>query len=179
MSPRPRGQSAPDASLLPSLSADAVQFVEILAALPGVVFFIKDTEGRFLACNAALVRILGCDRESQVVGQRDADFVPPEMAEQYLAEDRLVMESGKPLERYAQMVPHVGGPWCWYFVSKTPLRGPRGTIRGVVVVMQEMHEFRGVTRPFVRLQPALRFMHAHFREPIDMAAVAAEAGLSA
>ncbi|MGB8852750.1 MAG: AraC family transcriptional regulator, partial [Pirellulales bacterium] len=42
-----------------------------------------------------------------------------------------------------------------------------------------MHEFRGVTRPFVRLQPALRFMHAHFREPIDMAAVAAEAGLSA
>ncbi|MGB8853704.1 MAG: PAS domain-containing protein, partial [Pirellulales bacterium] len=179
MSPRPRGNSDADTNLPASLSADALQFVEILAVLPGVVFFIKDTAGRFLSCNASLVRILGCDRESQVVGQRDADFVPPEMAEQYLAEDRLVMESGKPLERYAQMVPHVGGPWCWYFVSKTPLRGPRGTIRGVVVVMQKMHEFRGVTRPFVRLQPALRFMHAHFREPIDMAAVAAEAGLSA
>jgi PAS domain S-box-containing protein len=179
MNSRSRIDAARAAALLGCLSADASQFIELLAALPGVVFFIKDTSGRFVACNDALVRILGCERESQVVGKTDVDFVPPEVAEQYLAEDRLVLESGKPLARYAQMVPHVGGPWCWYFVSKSPLRDARGTLRGVVVVMQEMQEFRGVTGPFVRLQPALRFIHANFREPLDMKAVAAHAGLSA
>ena len=160
------------------LSGDARQFVDIVAAIPGVAFFIKDIASRFVACNEELVRILGLDRESHLLGKRDADFLSAEVAAQYVAEDRLVMESGKPLARYAQLVPHVRGPWCWYFVSKTPLRDAGGQICGVAVVMQEMQEFRGVARPFVRLQPAVQHIHAHFREPLDMASVAALVGLS-
>lgn len=159
-------------------SADVRQFVEVLAAIPGVTFFVKDASSRFVAGNEKLVRILGCDRESQLLGKRDSDFLSAEVAGQYVAEDRWVMKSGKPLARYAQMVPHANGPWCWYFVSKTPLRAARGHICGVAVVMQEMQEFRGISRPFVRLQPALRHIHSHFREPLDIADMAALVGLS-
>jgi AraC-like DNA-binding protein len=174
---RPRS-SDPRDRFFRQLSGDVQQFVDILGRIPGLAFFIKDTASRFVACNEQLVRILGRQRESQVVGRYDADFLSAEVAAQYVAEDRLVMESGRPLARYAQLVPHVDGPWCWYFVSKTPLEDARGRVCGVAVVMQEMHEFRGVARPFVRLQPALRHIHAHFREVLDMAEVAALVGLS-
>ena len=172
------GSSEPRSAFFRQLSGDARQFVDILSAIPGVAFFIKDTDSRFVACNDELVRILGRDRESQLLGRRDADFLAAEVAAQYVAEDRLVMDSGRPLERYAQMVPPVAGPWCWYFVSKSPLRDSGGQICGVAVVMREMQEFRGAARPFVRLQPAIQHIHAHFREPLDMAAVAALVGLS-
>ena len=43
------------------LSGDARQFVDIVAAIPGVAFFIKDIASRFVGCNEELVRVRKSD----------------------------------------------------------------------------------------------------------------------
>src|SRR6476620_3129613 len=65
--------------------------------LPDVYLFVKDANHVFRAVNKAEWRFHGCHSAEEMIGKKDADFHPPVMAEQYVAEDRRVIESGKAL----------------------------------------------------------------------------------
>jgi len=53
--------------------------------------WIKDKQSRFIATNEALARTVGRTPE-EMIGKTDFDFVPRELAERYLADDKQVME---------------------------------------------------------------------------------------
>ena len=155
-----------------------LQLGGLFATLPMVAFFAKDARSRFVCANARTLQIFNRQHEWQVLGKRDLDFYPLEISATFVEEDRRVIRTGKSLTRYAQMVPDVGGPLRWYLVSKAPLRDTRGHICGVAIVMYEIHEVRGVAQPFQRLEPALRHLHTHFREPMETRQLAALTHLS-
>lgn len=146
---------------------DGLQLSGLFATLPMVAFFAKNEQSRFVCANARTLQIFNLQHEWQMLGRMDRDFYPLEISAGYVVEDKQVMRTGKALTRYAQMVPDITGPLRWYVVSKAPLRNTRGRICGVAIVMYELHEVRGVAQPFQRLEPALRHLHTHFREPIE------------
>lgn len=65
----------------------------ILDAIPDPVF-VKDADHRFVLVNHALSAMVGQPAE-RILGLRDADIVPPEEAEVFVARDNLVLETGK------------------------------------------------------------------------------------
>lgn len=144
----------------------ALHLVNLFEAMPIVAFFAKDEASRFVRVNERLLQILGCQREWEVLGKTDFDFRPAEVAAVFAEEDRRVMRTGRTLTRYIQMVPDIAGPLRWWLVTKMPLHDTAGRVCGIAAAMYELHEVHGVLQPFARIEPALRHLHTHCREPI-------------
>lgn len=101
--------------------------------IPDLVW-VKDLEGKFLTVNAALVSAMGVESMSDVIGKDDRDFWPPELAEMYQADDRLVMESDEPLIDREELIDGVGPATeeTWLLTTKVPVHDPSGAVVGLV-----------------------------------------------
>lgn len=155
-----------------------LQLSALFATLPMIAFLAKDKDSRFVCANARTLKIFNLQHEWQMLGKLDRDFFPRELAASFVDEDRRVMRTGKTRTYYAQMVPDISGLLKWYVVSVAPLRDSRGRICGVAIVLYDLHEVGGVTQPFQQMEPALRYLHTRFREPIETRHLAALTHLS-
>ncbi|MEO1996634.1 MAG: PAS domain-containing protein, partial [Planctomycetaceae bacterium] len=99
--------------------------------LPDLIF-VKDTDGRFITANVALVRLLGASGLDQVVGKTDFDFLPPELADHYAEDDRRVIESGTPLIDREESTVDQSGRELWLLTTKVPLTDSSNQITGLV-----------------------------------------------
>ena len=109
------------------------------AALDGTTdsIFIKDREGRYLTINAAGARYIGRSTD-EIVGRRDSDLFPPDVAERILVHDRQVMESGQS-HAYEVTLPVAGSPRI-FFSTKTPFRDAGGTVVGLIGISRDITE---------------------------------------
>ena len=89
--------------------------------LPEVYLYVKDRHSRFVKVNEALWRLRGCETEDEMIGLTDWDMHPQHLADQYIAEDRRVMRSGRPLPNQIWLVPGKGTELKWFISSKIPL----------------------------------------------------------
>ncbi|MBI4542932.1 MAG: PAS domain S-box protein [Gemmatimonadetes bacterium] len=96
--------------------------------------FAKDLEGRYLLMNSVAARAVGRTLDT-VIGQRDDDLFPPEMAHRYGESDRRVVSSGA--ADTFEDVDQVGRP---QLVMKAPLRDGTGKIVGVLGIARDMTE---------------------------------------
>ncbi|MEO8494415.1 MAG: PAS domain-containing protein [Planctomycetota bacterium] len=103
----------------------------IIDNIPDLIF-IKDRAGRFVAVNAAMLRVLNVKAEEEVIGKTDFDFSPPELAANYVADDQMVMRSGKPMIDHEEFAPDPDGNEVWLLTTKVPLRDENGKVTGLV-----------------------------------------------
>jgi len=155
-----------------------LQLSVLFGTLPMIAFLAKDKQSRFVCANARTLKIFNLEHEWQMLGKRDRDFFPRELAASFVDEDRRVMRTGKTRTYYSQLVPDIKGPLNWYVVSVAPLRDARGRISGVAIVLYDLHEVGGMTQPFQQLESALRHLHTRFRDPMETKHLAALTHLS-
>lgn len=103
----------------------------IIDNVPDLIF-IKDRAGRFVAVNAAMLRVLQAESDTEVIGKTDFDFSPPELAANYVADDQMVMRSGQPMIDQEEVSPSPDGAEVWLLTTKVPLRNEKGEINGLV-----------------------------------------------
>lgn len=157
---------------------EGLQLSALFTSLPNIAFLAKDRHSRFVRANTRTLAIFDLEHEWQILGKTDADFFPHALAEGFVEEDRRVMSTGEQRTYYSQMVPDIAGPLNWYVVSVAPLRDAGSQICGVAMVLYDVHEVGGVSRPFAQLEPALRHLHTHYRESMTTADLAAKCHLS-
>lgn len=105
--------------------------------LPDFIF-VKDCQSRFLINNKAHAFALGVTTPDELVGYTDFNLVPQGLAEQYCADDRMVIESGKPLlEREEPFVDRTGRQ-RWLSTTKIPLKDSQGQVVGLVGVSRDI-----------------------------------------
>jgi two-component system sensor histidine kinase/response regulator len=109
----------------------------IINNLPDLIL-VKDRAGRFVTVNTSLARIMGAASVEEVVGKTDYDFVPPELACNYVADDQLVMRSGKPLIDQEEINKDPEGNPVWVMTTKVPIRDDRGEIAGLVGIGRDI-----------------------------------------
>lgn len=146
--------------------------------IEGFLYFVKDTEFRFVALNQRLVEKLGFQDASDVIGKTDYDFFSIPMADAYAKDDRAILKTGKPILNKVELVPRGGGFVDWSTTTKIPLRTADGTIKAIA----------GATRPFEsgtsgidtdqELGSALEVMKTQFASNIKIPDLAKESGLS-
>lgn len=132
-----------------ALNQERDRLQTLMNHLPDVIF-IKDTAGRFLMANPALVKMYGATTPEDLIGRRDEDFIPQSLADHFVEDDRQVMESGVPLvDREESNIDAEGNP-LWMLTSKIPLRDSDGKLMGLVGIG------RNITRQKVAEQQARR-----------------------
>ncbi len=101
--------------------------------------FLKDKNSVYLSCNSNLAKDLKIKPE-EISGYTDYDLFPRDVAQEYRAHDRRVIESGitqRVEERYMQ-----DGQERIVETFKTPVRDERGQLIGILGIFHDMTERR-------------------------------------
>lgn len=129
------------------------KFYTVVNQLPQRIF-IKDTSSIFVACNNTFAQDVGL-RPEDIIGKTDLDFFPPELAERYRADDRLVMAERRQI---AVEEPYVTpeGKKIWLSTYKAPVTDPDGNVQGVVVICNDITERKQMLEEMERRNWTLR-----------------------
>lgn len=157
----------------------AVQGVlDLFDYLPGVIFFAKDLESRFVAANAAMLAVKELHDPKDILGRTDIDFHPPALAQAYITEDREIMESNRPLANQSWFIIDQNGRPGWFRSSKTPLHADDGKVVGIAGVRYAISTPDERKHQFQNLTAAIQFLEENYTESISAAQLAEIAGLS-
>lgn len=152
--------------------------LDLFDYLPGVIFFAKDCESRFVAANAAMLAVKKLDDPKKILGHTDLHFHPPVLATAYIAEDREIMESGRPLANQSWFILDQNGRPGWFRSSKTPLHSSDGKVVGIAGVRYAISTPDEKKHQFQNLTAAIQFLEENYTESISATQLAEIAGLS-
>jgi len=106
--------------------------------MPATVY-VKNLHLQKVLVNKMELEVLGRPEE-EVIGKTDRDLFPAEIAEQFEADDRYVIDEGKPLINREEKLITPRGELLWLLTSKTPLYDHEGKITGIVGVGRDITE---------------------------------------
>src|ERR1700739_4634141 len=78
--------------------ADVFSAEPLFDALPDVVFFVKDAQGRYVVVNQTLVQRCGMKHKAALLGRTPAEVFAPPFGQGYLAQDMAVLAGGVAIE---------------------------------------------------------------------------------
>jgi len=156
------------------------ELFDLFDALPGIYLYVKDSESRFVRANQVVCDVVGVATPADLVGQTDFDYFPPAIAAQYVAEDRRVIAADRPLSNQVWLVPGNDGIPHVYLCNKIPLHSADGKVVGIAGVKRpyEHSAGSGSLEGYSRLLKVVTFVTDHYSDTIEVADVAAHAGLS-
>lgn len=100
-------------------------FLESLLDSTSLVVYLKDIEGRYLYVNRRY-ELLACAPREALIGKRDHDFFPPQVADLFRAQDAEVASRRMSLE-FEETVPLPGGVHS-FLTEKFPLFDAKGKV---------------------------------------------------
>ncbi|MCW2239638.1 PAS domain S-box protein [Azospirillum canadense] len=110
----------------------------IIEGIPDPVF-VKDREGRFLVVNEGTCRLFDNDR-SQLLGARDRDFSPLDVAARIEAMDQHTMQTGEVTVLEEEVFDLKRQERRFYLSTKAPLCDAAGTVIGLVGIGRDITE---------------------------------------
>ena len=156
------------------LSADELE--ALFDALPDVVFFVKDTTGRYTHANLTLVRRLGLRRREDVIGRGVTELFPAAMGGSYASQDRRVLD-GEVIENQLEVHIFANRAPGWCLTCKRPLHQDGG-IRGVVGISRDLGQPDGRHPTYLRLRRVLAHLQEHYADSVRVVTLAKLADLS-
>lgn len=107
-------------------------------ALPALAW-MKDAEGRYLACNPLFESFFGCD-EAYIVGKTDHDFFDAELAAFFREKDAAAMAADKPSVNEEWVTFASNGRHVLLETVKTPVYNARKELIGVLGIAHDITE---------------------------------------
>jgi AraC-like DNA-binding protein len=154
----------------------AADLVRLFDALPDVVFFIKNCDGRYAHVNLTLVRRLGLRHAAEVIGHHPSEMFPAPLGSRYVHQDLSVL-AGRSLDNYLEvhLFPNRSPGWC--LTRKFPLRSD-GEITGLVGVSRDLRGPDPRHPVYARLTRAMEHLGENFAEPLRVTTLARLADMS-
>ncbi len=111
----------------------------VIDNLPDYIY-AKDKQGRFVLNNLAHARELGAKSPMEVKGKSDFDFFPPELAAQFYADEKKIIETGQSVinqEHYQSKPGEKTGKKYWSVSTKVLWHDADGKISGTVGISRD------------------------------------------
>lgn len=157
---------------------NSIQLLQPLDHLPGIIYFVKDSRSRMMAISREAVARMGFSSEEDIIGLTGHAYLPPGLAEKYLADDQWVVRHGQPLRNIVEMWFNEQGIPDWIITDKYPLRDSRGRVVGLIGTIQTLQARRKMLAHLGPVGQAADFVRDHLGEPIMLADIARHAGFS-
>ena len=109
--------------------------------IPDSIYF-KDKASQFVMINRAQAKRFGLADPHLVAGKSDADFFAPIYAQQALADEQRVMQTGQPLVSVEEKETWPDGRVTWVSTTKMPLRDRAGRVFGTFGISRDITEPR-------------------------------------
>ncbi|MGE5504652.1 MAG: sensor histidine kinase [Actinomycetota bacterium] len=115
----------------------AANLLSTIAETSTDAIFAKDAAGRYLLMNRQALRMVGRSAD-EVIGRDDRDLFPPAEAEQIMAEDRTILDSGS-VRTFEERVTTAGGAMA-LLTTKGPIPGEDGRPIGVFGITRDISQ---------------------------------------
>lgn len=100
--------------------------------------YCKDLSCRKTLANKMDILYMGGLTEEDVIGKSDFDIYPREVAEKFYADDRSILDTGKPVINREEIIYDEKGNKKWLLSSKLPLKDSKGKIIGLVGIGRDI-----------------------------------------
>ena len=160
-----------DTDFLRSVSED---WLNIWEHVPRVHFFIKDLNGRIMACNRSFSILMGGDLEKDILYHTAFDLCSPNLAIRYTQDDQLVFSGKEIIEKYEPNVGDREGVY-WYLTTKLPIRSCSGSVIGLVGITRAVSSVSEFSN---ELGPVLDYIHNCYSTRINFHKLASNANMS-
>ncbi len=130
-----------------TLQSERQQLKALIEGMPDLVW-LQDPEGRFMLCNPRFEKQVGFE-ESVLLGKREAELLPAEVADDHQAHDRDVLACGHSVAREEWLTFASDGHRELVESIRTPLYDGRGTLMGILGVARDitpLHEAQQTLR---------------------------------
>ena len=155
------------------------QFQRLFEHLPGVCFFAKEAEGRFVAANALCLKRMGLASEAELLGKTDADVHPDRVAHEIREDDLRVMRTQQPLIDRVEALFIRSKAKDWYATTKLPIFGRRGEVIGVMGFVRPYRSGELQQSGIARLDSVVSYIQKHHAEKIEISKLTKLACVSA
>ena len=112
----------------------------LVTNIPDLVW-LKDVDGVYVACNRRFEEFFG-QKEADIVGKTDYDYVDKQLADFFRANDRIAMEAGRPVVNEEWITFQSDGTQALLETKKTPIYTADGKISGVLGIGRDITNHR-------------------------------------
>ncbi len=128
----------------------------LIDALPDRIW-AKDIEGRYSLVNPAFLRHLGKPMD-QVMGKKNGDMWPPDLAAKYDATDQALFQAGQNIVGKVEPIIDAAGNRQWTSITKVLLRDSQNRVVGMVGMGRDVTRETQQEEALVKERDALREM---------------------
>ncbi|WMW79353.1 AraC family transcriptional regulator [Undibacterium cyanobacteriorum] len=158
---------------------DNVFFAEpLFDAMPDVVFFVKDLDGRYVVVNQTLVNRCGFKDKYELVGRTVGEVFPASLAATFEQQDQLVLSAGQEVRDQLELHLYPDRDPGWCLTNKIPLRDAQQRIIGLTGTSRDLGMPDQRHPVYHRIAAAVRHIHTHYAENVHMAELEKITGLS-
>ena len=150
----------------------------LLDAMPGVVFFIKDGQARYVLVNQTLVQRCALKERQALLGKTAEQVFPARFGPRYTEQDRRVLDGGPPLRDQLELHLYPGREPGWCLTHKLALRDRQGAIIGMAGISYDLQAPQASHPAYQKLAAVDAHIRQHYAQPITVKDLAAIAGLS-
>ncbi|MNF81778.1 AraC family transcriptional regulator [Pseudomonas sp. BF-R-01] len=163
---------------LPTLLSSLQPIATLLDTLADVVFFIKDSEARYVFVNQTLARRCGFKQSGQLLGLTADQVFPARFGPLYTEQDRRVLSTGRELADQLELHLYFGNQPVWCLTHKLALHDEQGRIVGLAGISRDLQLPQSNHPAFQKLAAVDAHIRRHFARPISLAELTAIAGFS-
>jgi len=143
-----------------------------------IVFFVKDSKGRYLSVNDTLAKRCGLTSKQDVIGRTAEELFPPPLGTAFADQDRNLLKGGAPIRDHLELHLYPGGGSGWCLTYKEPVIAGDGQITGICGISRDIRIPAERDGGYAAFSTALEYIHRHFDEPLRLPVLAEMAGLS-
>jgi AraC-like DNA-binding protein len=154
------------------------QFHLLFDNIPGIYFFVKDTESRMIFGSQALLVRLGLESQDALVGTTDYDHFPKHVADRFVLDDQQVISTGKPLINHLELWYNQQRLLDMFVTQKHPVYGANGKIIGVMGTVQSYENNKKSVVPYLEVIEAVDYIRENYDQKIKVPDLAALSNIS-
>ncbi len=130
--------------------------------------YVKNTQLRFAAGNAAVVAYHGLTDERDLIGKSDLDLAHKHHASALMAAERELLATGQPIIDHEERLVDAKGQDAWYLTSKVPLHDGEGEPIGLAGVTRNITTRKQLEREVAESRNQLNHVLSEMTEGIAM-----------
>ena len=160
------------------LAANPLFAEPLFDALPDVVFFVKDSDCRYVAVNDTLVRRCGLNTKSSLIGRTAEQAFGEPFGALWLEQDRTVMASGADFSGQLELHLYPDRDPGWCLTTKLALRNGSNEVVGLCGISRDLAMPDKQNSAYRRIAAVTRTIAQHYAEALAMPELAQQAGMS-
>ena len=143
-----------------------------------VVYFIKDSAGRYLVVNQTLVTRCGLKHKSQLLGKTSEEALRPPLGSSFTLQDKQIIGTGNALMGQLELHVFPYGAVGWCITNKYPLRDGSGQAIGLAGVSRDLGQPEREGQGYESLARAIDHTRLHLSSGLKVVDLVELTGLS-